>query len=156
MSGRQEEFRSLYRELRIGEQQRYYDDRRAEYRRAHRQAIVVRNALLVGAALTGIVGQLTPVEVRGGLAVLGAVLGALASAVTGFEALIGFAKLEKLYGDAARNLAEAATDWDVAGPEDLAPEIDRVEEIFRTETGQWGQLVVESAGPAVGNPPVAP
>lgn len=151
------EFHSLFRELRIADQQRYYDDRRNEYRQAHRQAIFIRNALLVGAALTGIAGQLTVGTGRAGLAIVGAVLAALASAVTGFEAMIGFAKLEKLYSDAAQNLAEAAVDWDATHPDDdLAPEIGRVEEVFRAENGQWGQLVVKSEAPAGGGSPTAP
>jgi hypothetical protein len=65
--------------------------------------------------------------------------------VTAFEGLIGFAQLRKLYNDAALNLAEAEIDWDAAGPGgDLEAEVERVEQILRSENGQWGQLVIES------------
>jgi hypothetical protein len=77
------------------------------------------------------------------------VLAAVAAAITTYEALIGFPRLEKLYSDAARNLEEAAIDWRIADPHgDLTAEVERVEGIFRSEIGQWGQLVVKAATPA--------
>ena len=87
-------------------------------------------------------------------AVAGALLAALAAAVTAFETLIGFPQLEKIYGDAARNLEEAKLDWQDLDPDTVsAAELERVEDVFRGERGQWGQLVVKSAAPA---PPAAP
>jgi hypothetical protein len=85
---------------------------------------------------------------RAGWAVAGALLAALAAAVTAFETLIGFPQLEKLYQDAARNLDEARVDWEDVDPE-VVPEaeVERVEDVFRSERGQWGQLVVKSAAP---------
>jgi hypothetical protein len=59
MSGRVAQFHDLYRTLRITDQRKYYEDRRREYAQASGQAIVVRNTLLVLAALAGIAGQLT-------------------------------------------------------------------------------------------------
>ncbi len=81
-------------------------------------------------------------------------LAALAAAVTAFETLVGFPQLEKVYGDAARNLEEAKVDWQDVDP-DTVPEreVERVEDVFRSERGQWGQLVVKSAAPA---PPAVP
>ena len=78
MTGRDSEFQALYQELRIEDQKKYYDDRRKEYEAAHRQTVVVRNALLVLAALAALAGQFTGPTVRGVLAVMSAVLGALA------------------------------------------------------------------------------
>ena len=52
------------------------------------------------------------------------------------------------------NLKEAAIDWR-ASPGDPEGEVDRVEDVFRSERGQWGQ-VVKSAAPAPPAPPVAP
>ncbi|MCV2489833.1 SLATT domain-containing protein [Geodermatophilus sp. YIM 151500] len=149
MTDRDDEFQALYLALRIEDQKKYYDDRRTEYEAAHRQTVVVRNALLVLAALASVAGQLTGPTVRGALAVVAAVLGALAVAVTGFEALIGFPHLTKLYTDAARNLAEAEIDWTTRTPDaDLEHDVDRVEEIFTSEIGQWGQLISEAGAEA--------
>ncbi|NUW43851.1 SLATT domain-containing protein [Nonomuraea rhodomycinica] len=137
-------FRALYRELRIADQQAFYHARADEYAAAHRQALMARNLLLFLSALAGVVGQFAAGIGRAACGVAAAVLAALAGAVTGFEALIGFAQLEKLYGDAALNLDAAAIDWDAAGPDaDVTAEVDRIELIFRTENGQWGQLLVQ-------------
>ncbi|MBN6050990.1 SLATT domain-containing protein, partial [Nonomuraea sp. RK-328] len=144
VSGREASFRALYRELRIADQQAFYHARADEYAAAHRQALMARNLLLFLSALAGVAGQFAAGTGRAACGVAAAVLAALAGAMTGFEALIGFAQLEKLYGDAALNLDAAAIDWDAAGPDtDVTAEVDRIEQIFRTENGQWGQLLVQ-------------
>jgi SMODS and SLOG-associating 2TM effector domain 1 len=142
-------FHRFYLRLRIDEQLRFYQARRAEYAGAHRQAVVVRTALLFGAAAAGVVTQSTAGTARAAWAVAGALLAALAAAVTAFETLVGFPQLEKIYGDAARNLEEARLDWEDLDPEKVAVgEFERVEDVFRSERGQWGQLVVKSPAPA--------
>jgi hypothetical protein len=147
-------FHRLYLRLRIDDQLRFYKNRRAEYGNAHRQAVVLRTALLLGAAAAGVVTQSTSGTARAAWAVAGALLAALAAAVTAFETLIGFPQLEKLYGDAARNLEEAKVDWEDVDPTTVpVDEIARVEDVFRSERGQWGQLVVKQAAPV---PPAAP
>lgn len=146
--GHEDDFRRLYRELRIRDQHAYYVRRRDEYERAHRQAVIVRNVLLMIAGVCAVAGQAVEGPARAGWSVGAAVLGGLAAAVIGYEALVGFSRLSELYGDAARNLAEADLDWDGAGSSaDVAAEMHRVEEVLRAENGQWGQLVVESAEP---------
>lgn len=156
MTDRASEFHELYRELRIRDQKQYYDDRREEYRRAHRQALVVRNALLVAAAFAGAAGQTISGTPRAAFAVGAAVLAALAGAVTAFEAMIGFPRLGKLYADAGVNLAEAEIDWDDQDPHgDLVDGLHRVEQIFRKENGQWGQLLVEAGSSVEDDHPVA-
>jgi len=148
VTGRDQEFRRLYALLRIRDQLRYYSDRRVEYGNAHRQVVIVRNMLLLAAAAAGVVGQVVEGTARAACAVVAAVLASLAGAVTAFESLIGFPQLEKLYSDAVRNLEEAEIDWDAVGPDaEITAEIERVESIFRSEIGQWGQLVVKSAIP---------
>lgn len=143
MSDRTAQFHSLYRELRIADQIKWYHDRRVEYERAHEQALVVRNSLLMLSALAGLSGF----SVGTGRAIAGvaaALFAALAGAVTAFETLIGFSKLVKLYADAEFNLAEAEIDWEATGPTgDLATQLDRVEDVSRAERSQWGQLAVE-------------
>ena len=141
-------FHRLYLRLRIDDQLHFYKNRRAEYRNAHHQAVVLRTALLLGAAAAGVVTQSTNGTARAAWAVAGALLAALAAAVTAFETLIGFPQLEKLYADAARNLEEAKVDWEDVDPATVpAAEIARVEDVFRSERGQWGQLVVKQAPP---------
>jgi ABC-type transport system involved in cytochrome bd biosynthesis fused ATPase/permease subunit len=155
VSERQRQFHAFYGELRIGDQLRYYSARATEYRDAHRQAVVVRNALLLAAAAVGVVAQLFEGGARAGLGVGASVLAALAGAITAYETLIGFPQLEKLYSDAARNLEEADADWREVDPAaDLTAQVERVEGVFRSEMGQWGQLVVRSAAPAP--PPAEP
>ena len=142
-------FHRLYLRLRIDDQLRFYQDRRGEYAHAHRQAVVLRTALLLGAAAAGVITQSTAGTARAAWAVAGALLAALAAAVTAFETLVGFPQLEKVYGDAARNLEEAKVDWEDVDPETVPErEVERVEDVFRSERGQWGQLVVKSAAPA--------
>ena len=150
-------FHRLYLRLRIDDQLRFYQARRTEYASAHRQAVILRTALLLGAAAAGVITQSTNGMARAAWAVAGALLAALAAAVTAFETLVGFPQLEKIYGDAARNLEEAKVDWEDVDPERVpVEEVERVEDVFRSERGQWGQLVVKSAAPAPPAPPVAP
>ncbi|MEW9552299.1 SLATT domain-containing protein [Nonomuraea sp. NPDC050783] len=148
MTGRESEFRELYSRLRIADQRGYYEERSREYGAAHHQVIVLRNLLLFAAALAGLAGQFTTAGGRAACGVVAAFLAALAAAVTAFESLIGFAKLQKLYADAAMGLAAAAIAWDSAPPHaDMSAEVERVEQIFRVENGQWGQLMAEEDRP---------
>jgi hypothetical protein len=142
VTDRATQFRALYQELRIRDQRGYYEDRRREYEQAHRQALVVRNVLLGLAVLAGAVSQFVPTTGRGLLGVAAGLFAALAGAVTAFETLIGFAPLTKLFQDAALNLAEAEIGWEAGTGVDAAA-IERVEQVFRTESGQWGQLVIQ-------------
>jgi hypothetical protein len=144
---RAQQFNELFLKLRINDQLDFYSDRGAEYKAAHRQVVIVRNVLLAVAALAGGAAAFAPENWRPVLGLVSAVLAALATAVTAYDTLMGFQHLEKIYRDAADNLKEAAIDWRVVTPENLKAEVDRVEEVFRSERGQWGQLLVTSAGP---------
>jgi hypothetical protein len=143
MIDRTAEFRGLYKRLRIADQRDFYEKRSHEYDRAHRQAIAVRNTLLACAALAGIVGQLLSETGRTWAGLTAAVLAALATVVTAFESLIGFGPLSKLYRDAAINLAEAEVGWGATGS-DLAADVEKVESVFRSENGHWGQLAIQN------------
>jgi hypothetical protein len=148
MTARAAQFRDLYIKLRIEEQLRWYQSRRDEYNKASRQAIVVRTVLLALAALAGLAAPLATTTGRAALGVAAALLAALAAAVTAFEALIGFTQVGKLYDDAASSLEAAEDDWNELGPDDdLAAALGTVEQVFRTENGQWGQLVIQGAPP---------
>ncbi|MGW6194811.1 SLATT domain-containing protein [Kribbella sp. NPDC055110] len=158
MKARAAQFHAMYRELRIVDQRKFYEGRRREYQRAHEQAVTARNWLLALSALAGALGQIPSGSGRAAAGVVASLLAALAGAVTAFEAIIGFPQLHKLYADAEYNLGEAEIDWDTADDsrQDLAAEVDRVETIFRTENGQWGQLIVENAkrAPKLDVPPL--
>jgi hypothetical protein len=145
MTDRLEQFHALYGKLRIADQKQFYAERRDEYRTAHRQAIIVRNGLLVAAAMAGVGGQLTEGTARALVSIGAAVFAALAGLVTAFEALIGFPRLGKLYEDAWINLSVAEVEWGRLDPHgDISAGLGRVEQIFRKENGQWGQLVVRA------------
>jgi hypothetical protein len=98
MTGRENEFQALYHALRIRDQKQYYDNRCEEYEAAHRQTVVVRNALLVIAALAGAAGQFTGPTARGALAVVAAVAGALAAAVPATEQAVHRRRLQSRRG----------------------------------------------------------
>lgn len=150
MSGRAAQFHALYGELRIKDQKDYYAGRRDEYEQAHHQAIHARNWLLAAAALAGIAGQITDGTWRALISIAAAVLAALAGLVTAFEALIGFPRLAKLYDDAWINVSVAEVEWRDLDPDgDLTGGMNRVEQVFRKENGQWGQLTLQTE-------PVAP
>ncbi len=116
MSDRAKEFHALYGELRIADQKRFYQDRRDEYRSAHHQAIVVRNSLLIAAAVASAAGQATQGTVRSAIAVAAAVCAALAGVVTAFSALVGFSWLDKLYADARQQPGRGGDRLGRAGP----------------------------------------
>lgn len=146
-NARDAQFGDLYREVRIDDEYAFYRVRSAEYERAHRRTIAVRTALLILAlAAGGVAGQVFKGLAitntgRAGLSVIAASLAALVIVVTAFEELTGFPQLRKLYKDVEANLQEAQADWDVSA-DDLAVKIDRVEQIFRGQSGQWGQLAI--------------
>ncbi|NUR82452.1 MAG: SLATT domain-containing protein [Nonomuraea sp.] len=138
------QFLALYRELRISEQRAFYELRSRESQAAHEQTVTLRNVLLVLSALAGVAGQLVSGTGRAVCGVVAAVLAALAGAVTAYEALMRFSQLHKLYGDAALSLAEAEIDWD-ADTGDLKDRMARVEQVFLSERGQWGQLQLQES-----------
>ncbi|MBK8076887.1 MAG: SLATT domain-containing protein [Kineosporiaceae bacterium] len=146
MSTRDEDFRQLYRTERIANQLAWYRARSTEYRTAHDQAILLRNGLLWVAAICGVLGA-APVgpAARTALGLTAALLAALATVIAGFDTLIDFDTVRKLYDDAAGNLDQADIDWDGASSTDLPELIDRVEDVLETENGRWGQLLRASA-----------
>jgi hypothetical protein len=136
----------LYEEHRVQAQRRFYEARSKEYRRAREQAVMLSSLLLAAATLTGVVAVLTAGTARALMGVAGALLAALAAAVTGYESLMAFGQLAKLYEDAAANLRLAAAGsaepaWSSAR---FGRRVDRVERVFRLESGQWGQLTISA------------
>jgi hypothetical protein len=141
---RARQFAALYAEDRIGDQLRFYHDRRVAAERARDQAIHAKWALSTLAAIAGSVGAAVP-DWRTGLAIAAAFLAATATAVAAYQSLYGFPRLAKIYQDAERSLsalnaAGAGFNADLP-PEEIRALAERVESIFRQENGQWGQLI---------------
>ncbi|MFF4879406.1 hypothetical protein [Micromonospora sp. NPDC000668] len=126
----------MYKSVRIAGQLTYYRNRVDEYTRANQQAIIVRNTLLGLAPMAGAVSQFADGGGRTAAGLVAALLASLAGSVTAFEALIGFAPTAKLYVDAAVSLEEACLRWDTGN--DLATDVERIEQVFHAEAGQWG------------------
>ena len=152
MTTRTDQFRAIYLEHRLVDQQEYYRQRVDEYERAHRQALGVRNVLFVLSAMAAGASQITDDRARGEFGALAAVLAALAGAVTAYESLIGYPSLLKIFHDAWVSLQAARIDWDLPD-DDVEHSIRRVEQVFRSENGQWGQLAVPEPG-ATGDRPI--
>jgi hypothetical protein len=137
----------LYRQCRVADQLKYYDERGIEFNAAVSQLGILSAIVLAlgstAAALAGAAVDGTPVW-----AVLAAVFPAIATALAAFGSLYAYEQQAKIYSDAAKALRRL----DRAAP-DLAAERDRAaavhefittaEDVLRREQGQWGQLVTE-------------
>jgi hypothetical protein len=82
--------------------------------------------------------------------VLAAVLAAAGTAIAAYRSLYGFQENSRLYRDADNSLAAVLADSPVecencpdAAIRTIGDYIPRVEEVFRREQGQWGQLVAQ-------------
>jgi len=153
MSERNEQFLALYQQYRFEDQRGWYERRQAESEAAYGQVITLTGLLMV---LAGTAAALASADV-GGLktlwAVLAVVFPAVSTALSAYNGLYAFERQAKLYRDAANMMLRTR-----AGAPDLKPEItqagyrralsayvNKVEGILRTEQGQWGQLISESA-----------
>lgn len=155
MTSREAQFLAVYRAARVDDQVRYYRGRREQFERAHGQ-ILALSALLLG--LSSTVALLAGVSVSGQevFAILAAILPALSTALGAYGALYAFDRHTKLYTDAVRSLRRLeAPNLERAkaeeAPELIAEYVGQVEQVFRTEQGQWGQLASE-ARPSEGEP----
>jgi hypothetical protein len=141
----------VYRLCRIDDQLKYYGDRRLEYDRAISQLGAVSGLVLaLGATSAALAGA----SVAGHeiWAIMAAVLPATATALAAYGALYAFEQQAKIYADAVKAVRlidreppdlEGATDPATA----VREYVERAEEIFRREQGQWGQLISEVHGP---------
>ena len=149
MSSRGRQFVEVYRHARVEDQRKYYVRTADEFEAARRQ-LLLTSSLVFGASAA--VGLIAGLDVPGKLvwAILAAVLPVLTTALAAYEGLYGFARVSKLYRDAARNLRliEAPTlSHSADEPEAIAAFVAQVEEIFEHERGQWGQLAAEEPAP---------
>ena len=141
----------VYRLCRIDDQLKFYGDRRHEYESAISQLGAVSGLVLaLGAASAALAGA--SVGAHEIWAIMAAVLPATATAVAAYGALYAFEQQAKIYADAVKALRRIdreppdlneATDPATA----VREYVERAEEIFRREQGQWGQLISEARGP---------
>ena len=150
MNNQQKQFLSLYQTYRHDDQIEFYDLRSEEFEKANTQAIYLTATLMILTAIVSLLIAASLFEPKWVLAVLGVFLPALSTALTAYTTLCSFEPQSKLYRDALNALRKAkasalepelATDIDVDAK--LAAYVNQVEEIFRKEQGQWGQLISE-------------
>ena len=148
MSSREREFLELYREARLLDQLNFYEARKREFEAAHGQVLAV-SAVVFGLAST--VGVLAGLDTSGKLvfAILATVLPAISTALSAYEGVFGFERHAKIYDDAARSLKrieEPDLQKEPDGAAALAAYVEQVENVFRREQAQWGQLQSEAQG----------
>jgi SMODS and SLOG-associating 2TM effector domain 1 len=158
MNERSRQALALYRAARVHDQADYYRRTSAEYDRAGAQSVAVSAVLL---SLTTLAGALAGLEISGklGWAIAAAVIPAVSTALAAYDAVFGFERVSKLFGDAMRSL-RLVEEPDLAGITDeteaaakVAAYAGSVEDILLKEQAQWGQLTAEIELPGADEPP---
>jgi hypothetical protein len=158
MEAHQREFLSLYQKYRYDNQLGFYKDRVAEFKKAQGQAKVGGLVLVVIATLgSGVASFSYGSPLRPISLVIAAIFLILYTALTAYTALYGFELQAKLYGDTTFKLAQAhlispdlqegLSEQDFA--RELRDYVDKVENIYLVEQGQWGQLAERLKPPGV-------
>jgi SMODS and SLOG-associating 2TM effector domain 1 len=148
VSERERQLVRAYREHRLRHQREYYDARGEEYQRATGQLALLIATLLALGGVAGVLASADAFGARDAWAILAAAAPALGTALAGYEALFGFERNAKLFGDASAALRLA--DLRPPPPEDgaaVAAWIEHVEAILQREQGQWGQLASDAEQP---------
>jgi hypothetical protein len=152
MSDRNKQFMSLYQTYRYEHQRNFYDERSKEFKSAHRQIILLTGLIMFFTAVTAtLTAAIDAPDLKPVLAVLAVVFPALSTALAAYSQLFAFEQQSKLYQDAERALHRALADAPDIKQGISADEYDsavgvyvnEIEEIFRKEQGQWGQLASE-------------
>lgn len=143
MSERNSELLRFYTVNRIDDQMRFYTSRRTVFERATGQGLAVSAVLLGFATAAGALAG-TTVGWAEGWSAIATILPALSTALAAYLAMYAFEQQSKIYGDASRALLAAVRpkpDPDAGQDgQNVAGFILRVEDVFRQERGQWGQL----------------
>jgi hypothetical protein len=137
----------FYSRYRIGEQQGFYESRRAEYERADAQLASVTTLLLLLAAAAGVLGTAEVWLGRAWWGIIAAACSALAATATSWGTLIGFEENARLYraADVALDPLRGPLQDRPDDPKALLRVVVRAEEILQAETSQWGQHLQRSA-----------
>jgi hypothetical protein len=143
VSAREEQFAAICGRARVDDQRAYYEARSQAFERAHRQLLLVSAVVFGLAAATGLLAGL---DVPGKVvfAIVAAVLPSISTALAAYEGLYAFQRVAKLYRDAARNLRRVDPPAAFEAPA-VGEYVAKVEHVFTSERGQWGQLAVETA-----------
>jgi hypothetical protein len=147
MSERNSELLRFYAANRIEDQMKFYTGRRAVFDRATGQGLAISAVLLGFATAAGAIAG-TAAGWAEGWSALATILPALSTALAAYLGLYAFEQQSKIYGDASRALLAAVRpkpDPDTArdgrtAEQNVAEFVLRVEDVFRQERGQWGQL----------------
>jgi len=141
---RQREYLSAYRRYRLDDQTGWYGTRARMFERSRRRVINLSATFLIAAAFFGALGA-ADANRRSVWAFTGAVVAAIATALTSFESAFGLERYARLYDEAHRALTFAATEAprpeELEGPDGearLQAFVDRVERILGDEVVSWG------------------
>lgn len=145
------QFLDLYRMHRYEHQHTFYRNASQQFERAQTQAIGLSIGLMFLSALAAGMASFTPASLqwlRLICLLLAAICPVLSTTLAAYSTLYGFEQQEKLYHDTLDALFEIrAREPDVRGglsDTELDRQVDdyvqEVEEIFKREQGQWGQL----------------
>jgi ABC-type transport system involved in cytochrome bd biosynthesis fused ATPase/permease subunit len=156
VSGHMDERLAFYQRCRVAHQRAWYQGRCQEFEQARRQLVHLTGALLITAAAFSGMAAFNAAGQGQLWAVLAAVLPAFSTGLGAFGSLYAFERHAKLYGDAVNALRKATAEAPEAGEMDdealtraLHAYVEQVEDIFRREQGQWGQLAADV--PSAGN-----
>lgn len=143
------QFLELYQTERFKDQLAYYTGRRKEYDRATTEAVIGSIALLFLAGASGLAASLTTLHwVKVLFLLFAAIFPIFSTALAAYSTLYGFEHQAKLFQDTINNLLEARAlaplmELNLSETEfarQLDDFVQKVEETFEKEQGQWGQL----------------
>lgn len=166
LSEREKSFLAFYEEYRRKSQSTWYRGRYSTYEQAHRQSVSWTSIVLflssVVSILSATVGdhEFWPWGYEVAWSPLAAVLAATGTAIAAYRTLFGFQENARLYRDADNALAVIGADspdqcegCSEAGVRTPAEYVPLVEQVFRREQGQWGQLVSQTRAAVRGEKP---
>lgn len=151
MNERNKEFLALYQQYRYQDQRKFYENRLEEFEAARDQAITLTVFFMALAAVSAVLASADVIGLKALWAVLAVVFPVLSTTIAAYSALYAYERQAKLYQDAISALDRAGADSPNLrqGLEEadyrqmLIDYINEVEDILRTEQGQWGMLSKE-------------
>lgn len=155
---REREFLSFYQHYRYNEQMGWYRGRVTEFKKAQTQARKGGIGLMVIVTLASGLASFSPGSLLRPISlIIAAICLILYTALAAYTALYAFEQQAKLYEDTTYTLAEAHTTspdlQEGLSEEDFAEQlheyVDKVENTYLVEQGQWGQLAERMKPPEV-------
>jgi len=151
MNERNKEFLAFYQQYRYQDQQKFYESRLEEFEAARDQAITLTVSFMALAAVSAVLASADVAGLKALWAVLAVVFPVLSTTIAAYSSLYAYERQAKLYQDAISALDRVGADSpnlrQGLGEADyhqmLIEYINEVEDILRTEQGQWGMLSKE-------------